>query len=91
MYVNGYKIHNQIDKQINEYVYASSSRAPKQHPYRLQKVVMLSWPEQARLARTPQALKARGSLNGNCLAPSLLPRVEKTPKPGEIKMAAASL
>ena len=46
---------------------------------------MLSWPEQARLARTPQALKARGSLNGNCLAPSLLPRVEKTPKLGESK------
>ena len=45
---------------------------------------MLSWPEQARLAQ-PTSPQSRSSLNGNCLAPSLLPRVEKTPKLGESK------
>ena len=46
-------------------------------PHRLEKVVMLSWPEPARLTRAPQALKARSSSNGKCLVPSLVPRAEQ--------------
>ena len=46
-------------------------------PQRLEKVVMLSWPEPARLTRATQALKACSSSNGKCLAPSLAPRAEQ--------------
>ena len=42
----------------------------KTAPHRLQKVVMLSWPEPARLTRATQALKARSSSNGKCLQAS---------------------